>query len=1698
MIILRLTNDNQQIVDLQPIEDIDLRLDISAIENTEIGVSFGISSQEFAIAGDNAANQFFGNLYNLGATPAVALQNSVDCQVLNNGQETFTGKLYIRNIVTDQDGFTIYNVVVVNETIDFKYRIQNLSLNDPKFDWSTYDHDFTIANVTGSWYGDLFSGSIVYPNINYGIPEDDDTAPNYAFAGLGQAGALENTIDNAATPLRLYDFKPAIKVKNVIDTIFSGSYTTGSIGYQYTSSFFNSAYFNNLYFLATADDTLGPTNVSPISQSAWVWKDNTQNANPYTYAIVNYTSESYDNSNSFDLATDQYEAKVNGDYKLVGKITFNVNNWSADPTQYISIGYRLNGGNYVEINKFYNIFPTNNSPLFQKTLTLSAGDYFQIYAYYYKASAGTTTITIQPGILDTFLNVTGPSSVLGQNIEMGRQFPDDLKALDFLQGIIEKFNLVVEPVPNQKNLLSIEPYNTWADNGTQVDWTNKVDRSTNFEIAHPVIEQPRTILFSDEEDDDYLNQYTIQTYGRVYGQYTYTSDSDLAEGERRIGKVFAATPVTNIPNSTKFIIPHLCTKTVGSSEAYRPIAFKPRLLYANGLQTVENAAAGFSAQGVPNNYGNYFIQDEAGSIISSSVWYQVSTLSEIPITGSAYDLHYNNNNQGKGAIAPYWSNVVPNGSNFITGSGDAFTEYWANYINGLYDVDARKLTCNVYLTPTEIPNIRLNQKVFIDGAYYRINKINGANLSRRDSVEVELIKTVARKLTFPRRRVTSTTGEPRDILFNGYDVNGGGRYVDYNTDDTIDDIHLLQQAGPLDGYRVFPQGGGTGSVVWNYEASIIPVIQQNVVGTNNVSVDSSKINVLGSKNSVGSSVSTATIMGQYNTIQDNVTNAFIVGQQNTITSTDVNTQILGGVGNTSSGSNNNLSIIAGTGSYASNTDYSAIINGYNSGLLDSDVTLLLNPADQEVVINGNGHTVVGLNLEGGGLDLLNTRENSVWLGDTYLGEALFRERQQIEAGDGYSYDLSDNLYKHTNLFMLNWSGLSPGYCDITLPNAVNNDYKNIVLQFQTNGTFTGNDTEVEFLAFGSQTINGQSSYTLKNAYDGVTFTTSGSGWIALAGGGAGGAGTGYGNFFSTSSQALATVGVSQSVLLDSTYEANGVSISGSRIIFANAGTYQFTYVVQVANGSNAPQDANFWIKYNSVDYPNSNTFISILEEKNPANPSYQLMSATFTGTAQNNNDYIELYWNGTSTDLSLYYTGSNGSPATPSVIANVIPVGGGGGTVVTGSGFPYTGSAEITGSLSVTGSVRTPVIPLSFVAGTASMDLSKGNAFSAHLTSSAINWISASNIVPNQHVVLLVSQSATGIGIDGNLFFTDEFYFASGSQYTPSTITGSKDILTFETFTFNPPVLANTSISKDLVPAQDPPAGFPSASGGAEYISGSYRVHEFTSSGDFTLYTTGSSPYNEFEIVVVGGGGGGGSRAGGGGGGGGVIYMTGSQEFIATTYRMIIGAGGAGAIDGVTGRGVSGSSTLITSSVQGTLYTALGGGGGGGYPYASDGDGGDGGSGGGGQSYSSTVTGLALQPFLSGSSGLYGTGSDGAPPSTGGGVGGGGGGASGIAPSGANNVQCSGSDGMYIVNLINSTATYYGGGGGGGDDCASGFSGPGGKGGGGKGSTCGEAPLAGYTGSANTGGGGGGGGGFNQNGGAGGSGVIYVKYRYTV
>lgn len=153
--------------------------------------------------------------------------------------------------------------------------------------------------------------------------------------------------------------------------------------------------------------------------------------------------------------------------------------------------------------------------------------------------------------------------------------------------------------------------------------------------------------------------------------------------------------------------------------------------------------------------------------------------------------------------------------------------------------------------------------------------------------------------------------------------------------------------------------------------------------------------------------------------------------------------------------------------------------------------------------------------------------------------------------------------------------------------------------------------------------------------------------------------TGYGSFYSTQNQSLAAIDTPQIVTFNNTYEANDVSLSSNRIYFAKAGTYQFAYVAQIFNSSNDIEHCEFWIKYNGVDFPNSATHITVQARKSASEPSEQQMKLILSGTAQNDGDYIELYWQGSTTSLQLGYVapGVDGPVGSPSVIANIIPIG---------------------------------------------------------------------------------------------------------------------------------------------------------------------------------------------------------------------------------------------------------------------------------------------------------------------------------------------------------------------------------------------------------------------------------------------------------
>ena len=98
------------------------------------------------------------------------------------------------------------------------------------------------------------------------------------------------------------------------------------------------------------------------------------------------------------------------------------------------------------------------------------------------------------------------------------------------------------------------------------------------------------------------------------------------------------------------------------------------------------------------------------------------------------------------------------------------------------------------------------------------------------------------------------------------------------------------------------------------------------------------------------------------------------------------------------------------------------------------------------------------------------------------------------------------------------------------------------------------------------------------------------------------------------------------------------------------GAYSFIYTANVTNADNVIHYADFWIKYNGTDYPNSTVRVSVPARKNSTTPSRIPVTVQLLDVAVSDGDKIQLYWRGDSTLLSLDYETFGGAiPAQPSI-----------------------------------------------------------------------------------------------------------------------------------------------------------------------------------------------------------------------------------------------------------------------------------------------------------------------------------------------------------------------------------------------------------------------------------------------------------------
>lgn len=532
----------------------------------DIGAVPGTFTRTITLPGTKKNNAFFEQYYDISVEEPdlFSTNQKVEAYLDFDGIYLANGYLQLQKVSVYENKFVdSYEVNIFGIVSNFSTDANRLFLTDLT-DLSIYNHTSSLTNISASWQGDLFSGSIVYAltdsgtGIYYSLTQD--------FLG----------IDDNEGALSVQDFKPAIKLKTVWDACFS------QLGYTYTSSFFNEPLFDSAYLILNNNlkypvypnvqlDGYGTFKVNNVTGS---FRDITLTANTYTGFPAN--SLEYDNNGVVTLGrplviTPPKSSKLSARLNLVFSVSASATPaGSGAPAFYLEYreqgtGTVINTQTLANVNSYlttlYQSRPATISETFQlatdfRIPVLQAGVPVEIYIKQIPQGVNNFTVRLNPSSTNvgTSLEVrTLNQGADGEILSVPLNMPygtNGIKIIDFIRGVQKKFNLVMyedKTVPNQ---FKVETFNTWYKQGEYKNFNQYINLNEKIEFIPANTLAVNKLNFTDTQDTDYVSTIWQRTYNRTFGQaILIDTGSYFSQGEFAVKSTLASGPLTSVPGA---------------------------------------------------------------------------------------------------------------------------------------------------------------------------------------------------------------------------------------------------------------------------------------------------------------------------------------------------------------------------------------------------------------------------------------------------------------------------------------------------------------------------------------------------------------------------------------------------------------------------------------------------------------------------------------------------------------------------------------------------------------------------------------------------------------------------------------------------------------------------------------------------------------------------------------------------------------------------------------------------------------------------------------------------------------------------------------------------------------------------------------------------------------------------------------------
>ena len=505
---------------LDLLQDISTEFNYSIDDVNDFGSRNTSYSKTINISGTAINNKIFGFVFDLGnanftdnTLPNVNYNfnasKSAQCRIFIDKIQIFKGTLRILEIVVDNKTIE-YQCSVFGELGGFITALGNKRLSgntntDDDLDFSTYNHDYNVANIKASWEvsgargsnnSAVYGAGYFYPLIDYGNVSTDKV--NFQVTA----------------------YRPALFVKEYINKIFAGT------DYTYTLD------------LLSGDQELFNRLIIPHNQKALTKTTGTLNVATRTtnLEITGTTAVSFDTVTGSGLVV----GGGGSTFTYSGSVSINLS------MQYTFGGDSTSGTFYIYKNStiayssnFVGAFGIDEG--FE--MLVNTGDVIRFRFTNTAPNRDDPPILLTEAQVSFFSDSFVPVPInYNDGIVINDTIPRGIFQRDFFLSIVKMFNLYVYEDTWDDKKIVIKPYiNFYPDtSANSLDWSNKIDRSKPLSIKPMSELNARYFNYKFKQDNDFYNENYNKKYNEGYGDRIYDTEYDFSKEVDTLDVIFAA------------------------------------------------------------------------------------------------------------------------------------------------------------------------------------------------------------------------------------------------------------------------------------------------------------------------------------------------------------------------------------------------------------------------------------------------------------------------------------------------------------------------------------------------------------------------------------------------------------------------------------------------------------------------------------------------------------------------------------------------------------------------------------------------------------------------------------------------------------------------------------------------------------------------------------------------------------------------------------------------------------------------------------------------------------------------------------------------------------------------------------------------------------------------------------------------------